>query len=112
MLPAPQVPKNPILDHSIGRLGLSKNRTKEKLNNQIPIDKVIPTIYLDKRGIPQTARVMPAIQKKRITAIVAGFKLSMALSVDIVPEPFTGLLSIFGLALLPLWRRNLRRCSS
>ena len=31
---------------------------------------------------------------------------------SVVPEPSTGLLAIFGLALLPLWRRNLRRCSS
>ena len=30
----------------------------------------------------------------------------------VVPEPSTGLLSLIGLALLPLWRRNLRRCSS
>ena len=29
-----------------------------------------------------------------------------------VPEPSTLLLSLIGLALLPLWRRNLRRCSS
>ena len=28
-----------------------------------------------------------------------------------VPEPSTGLLSLIGLALLPLWKRNLRRCS-
>ena len=46
------------------------------------------------------------------TAIAGGWSHGLALSDGVVPEPSTGLLSLIGLALLPLCRRNLRRYSS
>ena len=45
-------------------------------------------------------------------AIAGGGYHGLALSADIVPEPSTLFLALIGLALLPLWRSNLRRYSN